>query len=194
MAPRKKFTKEEIVLAAFEIAKEEGLDAITIRKVAKILGSSIAPIYVNFNNVEELIQAVIEHTHEVAKQLILEQNSGHPFRDIGIGSIKFAREYSVLYRDLILKDNPYMKHNDRGIEFAIAQMKQDSNLQGLTDEELKDIILKMDIFHTGLAVQVANGLLPEYMTEEKMIEMLDSIAEDIVLAKFVKKENGDFLK
>lgn len=188
MAPRKKFTKEEIVLAAFEIAKEEGLDAITIRKVAKKIGSSIAPIYVNFENVEELIQAVIEHTNEVAKQLVLEQNSGHPFHDIGIASIKFAKEYSVLYRDLILKDNPYMKQNKRGIEFAIHQMKQDPNLQGLTDEELKDVIMKMDIFHTGLVVQVANGLLPDYVTEEKMIEMLDSVAEDIVLATYVKKE------
>src|SRR5690625_3825463 len=98
MAPPIKFSKQEIIQAAFDIAKEEGIDAITIRKVANRLGSSIAPIYVNFDNVEALIQAVIEHTYEVSKQLILEQNSGHPFRDIGIASIKFAREYSVLYR------------------------------------------------------------------------------------------------
>jgi len=37
---------------------------------------------------------------------VLEQNSGQPFRDIGIGGIKFAREYSVLYRDLIMKKQP----------------------------------------------------------------------------------------
>lgn len=190
MAPPKKFSKEEIILAAFSIARKEGLDAITIRRVAKQLGSSIAPIYVNFENVDELIQAVIDHTHEVAKQLILEQNSGHPFRDIGIGGVKFAKEYSVLYRDLIMKDNPYMEHNEERIQFAINQMKQDPNLHGLTDEELKDIIFKMDIFHTGLAVQVANGLLPDYVTEEKMIEMLDSVAEEIVLAKFVRKEKN----
>lgn len=188
MAPPKKFSKQEIIQAAFDIAKEDGFDAITIRNVAKRLGSSIAPIYVNFKNVDELLQAVIEHTFEVSKQLVLEQNTGHPFRDIGIASIKFAREYSNLYRDLMIKDNPYMKRTEDTFQFAIEQMKQDSNLQGFSDEELKDIILKMDIFHTGLAVQVANGLLPEYMTEEKMLHMLDSAAEEIVLAKRVKKE------
>lgn len=191
MAPPKKFSKEEIIQAAFEIAREEGLDAITIRKVAKRLGSSIAPIYVNFANVEELTQAVIEHTHNVAKQLVLEQNSGHPFRDIGIASIKFAKQYSVLYRDLIMKDNPYMKHNEEGLQFAVEQMKKDPQLEGLSEAALKDLIWKMDIFHTGLAVKVANGLLPDYMTEEKMMEMLDSVAEEIVLAKFVKQKKDD---
>lgn len=190
MAPPKKFSKQEIIQAAFDIARKEGLDAITIRKVAKQLGSSIAPIYVNFKNVEELIQAVIEHTKEVAKQLVLEQNSGHPFRDIGIGGIKFAKQYSVLYRDLIMKENPHMKDNEENLQFAIGQMKKDPRLQGLSDEELKDIILKMDIFHTGLAVKTANGLLPDFVTEEKMIEMLDSVAEEIVLAKFIKKEKN----
>lgn len=188
MAPRKKFSKQDIINAAFEIAKKDGLDAITIRKVAKQLSSSIAPIYVNFEDVDELIEAVVDHTQEIAKQLVLEQNSGHPFRDIGIGGIKFAREYSVLYRDLIMKNSPHMQHNEEGLEFAIKQMKQDSNLRGFTDEELKDIILKMDIFHTGLAVQVANDLLPAYVTEEKMIEMLDAVAEDIVIATHAKKQ------
>lgn len=188
MAPPKKFTKEEIIQVAFEIARREGLDAITIRKVAKELGSSIAPIYVNFSNVDELIEAVVRRAEEVAKQLVLEQNSGQPFRDIGIGGIKFARKYSVLYRDLVLKDNPHVEHNEEKFTFAVNQMKQDPALQGFSDEELKEIILKMDIFHTGLMVQVANGLFPKDISDEQLIAMLDSVAKDIVIAAKVKKE------
>lgn len=182
MAPRKKFSKEDIIQAAFDIAKENGIDAITIRKVADQLGSSIAPIYVNFEDVEELIQEVINHTFEISKKLILEQNSGHPFRDVGIASIKFAKQYSVLYRDLIMKNNPHMQHDEEKLQFIIEQMKKDPILDGLSDHDLKNIILKMEIFQTGLAVRVANGLLPDYFTEEKMIEMLDDIAEDIIIA------------
>lgn len=48
MAPKKKFTKDQIIDAAFEIARTEGIEFITIRKVAEKLGGSIAPIYVNF--------------------------------------------------------------------------------------------------------------------------------------------------
>src|SRR5690625_466611 len=133
MAPRKKFSKEDIITAAFDIAKEEGFDAITIRKVAKKLGSSIAPIYVNFTNVEELIQEVVQYVMEIAKQLVLEQNSGDPFRDLGVGGIKFANKYSVLYRDLIMKDNPYMKYDEERERFAIEQMKRDPLLETFSD-------------------------------------------------------------
>ena len=49
MAPKKKYSKEKIIDSAFEVARIEGIDSITIRKVAEKMGSSIAPIYVNFN-------------------------------------------------------------------------------------------------------------------------------------------------
>lgn len=174
-------------MAAFDIAKVEGFDGITIRKVAKELGSSIAPIYVNFEDVEELKQAVVEQTLEIAKQLIIEQKSGNPFRDVGIASIKFAKEYSVLYRELILQNNPYMKHNEENLSFVIQQMKKDPVLNGFTDQELRDILIKMEIFQTGLAIRIANELLPEEFNEQKMIQTLDDIAEDIIIAARYRK-------
>lgn len=60
MAPKKKYSKQQIIDAAFEIAKEEGMSSITIRKVAEHLGSSIAPIYVNFNTIDDLTEAVMQ--------------------------------------------------------------------------------------------------------------------------------------
>lgn len=60
MPLKPKFTKEQIIDSAFQIAKEEGIDKITIRKVANHLGSSSAPIYVNFKDVQELKRAVIK--------------------------------------------------------------------------------------------------------------------------------------
>jgi len=190
MAPRKKFSKEDIITAAFDIAKEEGFDAITIRKVAKKLGSSIAPIYVNFTNVEELIQEVVQYVMEIAKQLVLEQNSGDPFRDLGVGGIKFANKYSVLYRDLIMKDNPYMKYDEERERFAIEQMKRDPLLETFSDEELIKILIKMDTLHTGIAVKAANNLFPSNFSEEDMIELLDDVAEDIIRAALIGKDNS----
>lgn len=43
MAPPKKYTKEQIIDAAFEIARTEGVDAVTIRKVAEKLGAPSPP-------------------------------------------------------------------------------------------------------------------------------------------------------
>jgi|SRR5690625_743500 len=188
MAPKNKFTKQDIIQAAFDIAKEEGIDALTIRLIAKQLGSSIAPIYVNFENIEEVKESVVKRAQTVAKELILEQNSGQPFRDIGIASLKFAREYSVLYRDLIMKNNEHMKHNEESVVFSVQQMKQDPMLADFTDETLRRIILKMEIFQTGLCVMAANDLLPMSFKEEHMIEMLDCVAEDFFTAEQARRK------
>ncbi|MDQ0337427.1 AcrR family transcriptional regulator [Caldalkalibacillus uzonensis] len=189
MPPKKRFSREQIIDTAFEIAKVEGIDAITIRKVAEKMGSSIAPIYVNFKDVDELIQEVIKKTFHKSRQILMEQNTGSPFRDMGIASLRFAKEYSVLFRDLVMKQNDYMKRYDQELgNDLVEQMKKDSDLEGFTDEELMDILLKMRIFQTGLSVMVANGLLPEDFTEEKVTEILESTATDIMDAARLRKE------
>ncbi|WP_123042886.1 TetR/AcrR family transcriptional regulator [Cohnella candidum] len=190
MAPKSKFTKEQIVDAAFEIARTEGLDGITIRKVADKLGSSIAPIYVNFKEAGELVEAVVHKTFAISRQLLAEQNSGHPFHDIGVASLRFAKEYSVLYRDLVMKKNDHMKPQEQDLDVLVGLMKQDPNLQGLSEEELRTILLKMQIFQTGLSVMVANGLLPDSFDEQQMIRIMDSAAEDIMTAAQMRKQTG----
>jgi len=162
MPPKPKFSKDQIIDSAFHIAKTEGLDKITIRKVADHLGSSSAPIYVNFNDVEELKRAVIHKIVELSQQILQEHQSGNPFSDIGIASLKMALKYPVLIQDFILKPNDYLNdyYKEMGGEL-INMMQQDSELEGFTEEELLLILLKMRIFQTGLTLTVANGLLPE---------------------------------
>ncbi|WP_096154186.1 MULTISPECIES: TetR/AcrR family transcriptional regulator [Bacillus] len=190
MPPKKKFSKEQIIDAAFEIAKTEGLDKITIRKVADKLGSSIAPIYVNFNDVEELIREVVKRTIDVNQQMVLEQNSGDLFRDIGIASLRFAREYSVLFIDLMMKQNEYIKDYNQEIgNDLVSLMKESLHHEGFTDDELMNILLKMRIFQGGLSIMVANGLLPKEFNDNKVVELLDSTAEDVIAAARLRK-NG----
>lgn len=188
MAPKKKFSKEKIIDAAFEIARMEGIDSITVRKVADRLGSSIAPIYVNFKDIDELIAAVIRKINEVGQKMYLAENSGNSFRDIGVASIKFAKEYSVLFRDLIMKNNQHMKGYDQDMGgFLIEEMRKDPDLEGLPDEMLMNILLKMRIFQLGLSVMVANGLLPEDFNEDMIIGILESTGSDIVTAAKLQK-------
>ena len=188
MAPKTKFTKEQIVDAAFEIARTEGVDSITIRKVAEKLGSSIAPIYVNFKEVGELIEEVYKKTFEVSRQILMEQNSGHPFRDIGVASIRFARDYPVLFRDLVMKKNDQAKQNEEETKGFIKMMRMDPDLNGLSDDELQAILLKMKIFQVGMSVMVANELLPGEFTEEQIIQLMSSAAEDVISTAKRRKE------
>lgn len=187
MAPKTKFTKQDIVLAAFDIAKTDGIESITIRKVAERLGSSIAPIYVNFNDVQELLQQVVERAFHVARGMIMEQQSGQPFRDIGMASLRFAKEYPVLYRDLMMKDNPHMKNTPEQLDEVIGLMRQDPELGGFSDQELQSILLNMQVFQTGLCVMVANDLFTKNVDDEQMMNMMDEAAEAFIRAAHARK-------
>lgn len=182
MAPKTKFTKEQIIDAAFEIARSDGIAAITIRGVAEKLGSSIAPIYVNFNEVAELVAEVYKKTHEVAGRILAEQNSGHPFLDIGVASIQFARLYPVLFRDIVMQKNDQAKHNEEQTQQFIELMKKDPKLGGLSDDVLRMVLLKMKIFQLGLSVMVANDMLPEVYTEEQMVRLMSDMVQDVIAA------------
>jgi len=189
MPPRTKFSKEAIIDAAFEIAKTEGIDSITVRKVADKLGSSIAPIYVNFTEVEELKQAVLVKIHDIAQQMLKSQYSSDAFLNIGIASIKFAREYSVLFKDLIMNSKRYLTSVQPSSTNIFEQMQESTNLSGFSEEELAGILFKMQVFQLGLSVMDVNGMLPENFDEEAIIRMLESAGKDIILAARLHK-NG----
>ncbi|MDR4887510.1 TetR family transcriptional regulator [Fredinandcohnia sp. QZ13] len=189
MAPKKKYSKQQIIDAAFEIAKEEGMSSITIRKVAEHLGSSIAPIYVNFNTIDDLTEAVMQKIIELSYQLLAEENSGKPFHDIGVASLRFAREYPVLFQDFVMNQNKYTQNYDQNMgEGLIDQMKGDEDLEGFSEDELMTIFLKMRIFTTGLSVMVASGMLPEEFNEEMGVELLGSMATDVITSAYLQKK------
>jgi len=189
MPPKTKFSKQQIIDVAFEIAKSEGIENITIRKVAKDLGSSIAPIYVNFNDVDELIGSVIQKVVELSQQILHEQDSGKPFRDIGMAGFRFAKEYPLLFKDFVMNSQSYMKDYDEGMgDELILHMQKDPDLEGFTEEELREILMKMKIFQTGLSIMVANRLFTEDVSDEWMVEILDSTASDVIVATRLRKK------
>jgi AcrR family transcriptional regulator len=188
VGPKIKFTKEQIVDAAFEIAKTEGIDKITMRKIAEKMGSSVAPIYVNFKNNAELSEALMEKIISVSQQLLSEENTGNPFNDMGRASLRFATEYSLLFRDLVMKNNDIMKDYDKKMMPAlIEEMKKDPELDGFTVDELKTILQKMRIFQLGLSVMAANGLLPKDYSVADLMDLLSDTAHDVILSARLSK-------
>ena len=53
MAPRNKFTREEMVEAAVRVVREKGIDALTAKALASELGVSTQPVFTCFRTIEE---------------------------------------------------------------------------------------------------------------------------------------------
>lgn len=107
MAPKTKFTKEEMAAAALRVVRAKGIDSLTAKTIAEELGTSTRPIFTGFGSMDEVRQAVCAaalrvydgYTAAGLKEEV-------PFLGVGRSYIRFAREEPELYRLLFLTRSP----------------------------------------------------------------------------------------
>lgn len=105
MPPRSKFTKDEIVLAAIQMVREQGMEAITARELGARLGSSARPIFTVFKNMEEVNTEVKKKARSLYKEYITEGLKEEPaFRGVGSAYIRFAYEEPKLFQLLFMNE------------------------------------------------------------------------------------------
>jgi len=188
MPPKNKFTREEIIEAAFEVAKEEGFSKITARSVAGRLNSSVAPIYVNFESIDALVQAVVQRVFALSEELLSKQKGQNLFKNIGKASLAFARDYPVLFRELVLKPNPYMTSYEETEKAMVEALKENEEMKGWNVEERRRLFLKMRIFQLGLSAMVANGHVPSWLDERESEKLLMETGDQLLLAEQIKRK------
>lgn len=112
MAPKIKYTREEMIETGINIIKESGIENLTARSLAKRLSISTQPIFTCFGSMEEFQAEIYEYVeilfHEKT-QAGLKENT--PFLGYGKAYIQFAREEPELYRLLFIdnKKQGYLK-------------------------------------------------------------------------------------
>lgn len=187
MSPKTQFDKETIVEAAFEIAKESGMSSITTRSLAKRLGSSVAPIYVNFKNVEDLIDAVVKRVMVVSEELLAKQTGSSYYNRIGKASLAFAREYPVIFRDFAMKPNEYIASYETMEKQLLDIMAKDDAMADWSINDRKELLFKMRVFQIGLSVMIANNQIPSWLNENATEDLLMDTGEELLTALNLKR-------
>ncbi len=107
MPPKAKFTKEEIIEAAFHIVRTSGFDALTSRALGTHLGSSARPIFTVFQSMDEVQQAVIESAKALYKEYVDQGLTWeHPFKGVGTQYILFSIQEPKLFQLLFMTEQP----------------------------------------------------------------------------------------
>lgn len=187
MSPKTKFERADIIDAAFTIAREKGFSGITARSVAELLGCSVAPIYVNFATIEDLVSAVVERVFALSGELLAQQKGTDHFENIGKASLIFAREYPVFFRELLMQPNPYMQSYDAVEKAMLEALGEDESMGDWTENERKRLFLKMRVFQMGLSAMVANGHIPSWLDEKETERLLMEAGEELWLAHDMKR-------
>ena len=103
MAPKIKYTREEMVEAAVRVVRKKGIDALTAKALANELGVSTQPVFTCFHTIDEAkreVRIAAERVHE--SYVTAGLHMPIPFFGIGMQYIHFAQEEPQLYRLLFL--------------------------------------------------------------------------------------------
>lgn len=106
MPPKPKCSKEIIAKTAFEIVKEQGLSALSVREIGKRLGVSASPIFTVFSNMDEVKLAARELALEEFKELVSDYKEYTPaFKRIGMMIISYGINEPELFKLLFMQEH-----------------------------------------------------------------------------------------
>lgn len=104
MAPKNKFSREEMVSAAVAVVRKKGLEGLTAKALAEELGTSTQPIFTCFGSMDTVrseVYAAAEKKYEAYAMEGLKEKI--PFYGLGMQYIRFAKDEPALYRLLFLQ-------------------------------------------------------------------------------------------
>ena len=107
MARKESVTKNMILETAVQLAKEEGIENVTARKLANKIGCSTQPIFRVYANMTELYTEVYQKAIDLFADYYekFESEVQTPFIHLGLAYIDFAKEERKLFQLLFLSDN-----------------------------------------------------------------------------------------
>ena len=171
-----------ILDTAFSIAREEGIDNVSNRLIAKRLNSSIRPIYYQFKNSKELKFELKRKIEEYFYSYIIEDIDKYfpMYKQIGIRYIMFAKEECNLFKTLFMSESDFFAEDfvthDENYKRVFEMIKISTNLD---DSEIKNFHIKMWIFTHGLATLIACKTLE--LTDKDISDLLSSEFQALML-------------
>lgn len=166
MPPKFKFTKEQIIAAALDITRKNGMEGLTARALAAKLGSSAKPIFGLFQSMEEVQSEVIAAAHALYQSHIakgMAEGRYPPYKASGMAYIAFAKEERELFKLLFMRDRTgeRIEENREEVRPMLSLIMQ--NL-GLSEDEAYLFHLELWLYVHGIATMIATNYLDWDMT------------------------------
>ena len=174
MPPKFKFTREQIVAAALEVTRKNGITGLTARGLAAELGSSAKPIFGLFQNMEEVQREVVSAANTLYQSYIKKGMADSKFptyKASGIAYIQFAKEEKELFKLLFMRDRTDEKIEENREEIRPILDLIMKNL-GIDENEAYFFHLELWLYVHGIATMIATNYL------EWDIEFIDKALTD----------------
>ena len=128
MPPRTKITRDMVVDAAVEVARQSGIESVNARTVAGQLHCSTQPVMYHFTTIDSLKRAAYAQADQMHTDYLKTVPPGQdPILGIGLNYIRFAVKEPQLFRFL----------------FQSGYAEENNLLDMIGSEELKPVLAAM---------------------------------------------------
>lgn len=158
-----KVTKEMIIDAAFEIAREMGAENITARTVSQKLGCSTQPVLYHFKTIEDVRMAAHKKAREfhINYATNLSGKYERPMLEVGMRHIRFAVEEKNLFRFLFHSNyytgislSEWLTEKNFGSAFSILKLQAK-----VDDRQAYRVFSQIFLVTHGIASLLANNAM-----------------------------------
>ena len=176
MPPKPKYTREEIIDAAFGLVRENGIESLAARELGKRMGTSSSPIFTAFKNMEELQQEVRTKALQEFETCVNDAINYTPvFKHVGEKMIEFAAKEPKLFQFIYMQEHEESKQyadyirDELGetVDVCITVMQKD---YALSREDAEKLFAQTWMHTFAICVLVAGKVC--HFTQEEISEML----------------------
>ncbi len=170
MPPKFKFTKNEIITAAFNLARKDGWHRLTTRTLGEALGASAKPIYSFFKSMDELEENLVKMSVDLLYENMTRERTGDLWVDHGLGYVFFAQEERNLFRGCNNEKNikHFKSYGELMWDKCSTALTGYKPFEGLTEEQIYRLQVTRWLMTHGLAFQVSNPP-PDVWDNERIV-------------------------
>ena len=184
MAPKFKFTKEEVLSVTIDFIRENGIEALTARELAKKLDSStkvIFSLFSNLKNLEDEAKFAAENIFSEKVNLALKDDS--PFKRLGVEYILFSKNEPKLFQWLFMKKGievesfkDFLPMRDYEYKSVIESIDEEYKI---SIENSKKFYEHLFIYSHGIATLTVTGI--HNFTATEIIEYMTEVTKSLII-------------
>ena len=184
MAPKFKFTKEEVLAVTIDFIRENGIEALTARELAKKLDSStkvIFSLFSNMKNLEDEAKFAAENIFSEKVNLALKDDS--PFKRLGVEYILFSKNEPRLFQWLFMKKGievesfkDFLPMRDYEYKSVIESIDEEYKI---SIENAKKLYEHLFIYSHGIATLTVTGI--HNFTATEIIEYMTEVTKSLII-------------
>nr|WP_225353474.1 TetR/AcrR family transcriptional regulator [Lacticaseibacillus thailandensis] len=151
MARKKTITRDHILNAAYNLVIAEDFKKFTARNIAASMGCSTQPIYLEFANMADLRQAVVDRIKSELTERFQRTYTDDPLIDMALTYIDFAIENNSLYQSVFVEDHLGVDDMRQfAMSAALKRLNKYDSVKQLTESQKNNVITGAWIVLQGL--------------------------------------------